>query len=78
MFKSNNHHANFIDAVKGRAKPAAPIEIAIRTDTLCHLQHVATLTRRKLRWAPEKEVFLGDDEANAMLDRPMRAPWKLG
>ena len=32
---------------------------------------------RKLRWNREKEVFLGDDEANALLDRPMRAPWKL-
>jgi len=26
LLKSDNHHANFIDAVKGRAKPAAPID----------------------------------------------------
>jgi hypothetical protein len=33
---------------------------------------------RKLRWDPAKEQFLNDAaEANALLDRPMRAPWKL-
>ena len=77
LFKSTNHGANFIDAVKGRNKPAAPIEIAVRTDTLCNLQLIAAKLRRKLHWNPEKEQFLNDNEANALLDRPMRAPWKL-
>ncbi len=26
LFKSDNHHVNFIDAIKGRTKPAAPID----------------------------------------------------
>ena len=77
LFKSDNHGVNFIDAVKGRNKPAAPIDIAVRTDTLCNLQFIAAKLRRKLRWDPEKEQFLKDDEANALLDRPMRAPWKV-
>ena len=73
LFKSDNHHANFIDAVKGRTKPAAPIDIAVRSDALCHLQQIAIKLRRKLRWDPAGEVFVNDDEANRMLDRPMRA-----
>ena len=77
LFKSANHGANFIDAVKGRNQPAAPIEIAVRTDTLCQLQLIAARLRRKLRWDPVKEQFLNDSEANALPDRPMRAPWKL-
>jgi hypothetical protein len=77
LFKSDNHGANFVDAVKGRKKPAAPIDIAVRTDTLCNLQLIAARLQRKLRWDPEKELFLNDNEANTMLDRPMRAPWKL-
>jgi predicted dehydrogenase len=77
LFKSDNHGVNFIDAVKGRNKPAAPIDIAVRTDTLCNLQLIAAKLRRKLRWDPAKEQFLNDDEANALLDRPMRAPWKI-
>ena len=77
LFKSDNHHANFIDAVKGRTQPAAPIDVAVRSDALCHLQQIAIKLRRKLRWDPAKEAFLGDDEANGLLDRPMRAPWKV-
>jgi len=73
LFKSDNHHANFIDAVKGRTKPAAPIDIAVRSDALCHLQQIAIKLKRKLRWDPAGEVFVNDDEANRMLDRPMRA-----
>ncbi|MGI6418025.1 MAG: hypothetical protein ACOX1P_20425 [Thermoguttaceae bacterium] len=32
---------------------------------------------RKLRWDPEKEHFPDDAEADGMLSRPMRSPWKL-
>jgi len=77
LFRSDNHHANFIDAVKGRTKPAAPIDIAVRTDTLCHLQQIAIKLRRKLRWDAAQEAFVNDEEATRMLDRPMRSPWKL-
>jgi predicted dehydrogenase len=77
LFKSDNHHANFIDAVKGRTRPAAPIDEAVRSDALCHLQQIAIKLRRKLRWDPVRESFAGDDEANRMLDRPMRGPWKI-
>ncbi len=77
LFKSDNHGANFVDAVKGRSQPAAPIDVAVRTDTLCNLQLIAAKLGRKLRWDPDKEQFLSDPEANALLDRPMRAPWRL-
>jgi hypothetical protein len=77
LFKSDNHHVNFIDAVKGKTQPAAPIDIAVRSDTLCHLEQIAIKLRRKVRWDPVKEAFVNDDEANRMLDRPMRAPWKV-
>ena len=77
LFKSDNHHVNFIDAVKGRTKPAAPIEVAVCSDILCNLQQIAIKLKRKLRWDPAREVFINDDAANLMLDRPMRPPWKL-
>jgi myo-inositol 2-dehydrogenase/D-chiro-inositol 1-dehydrogenase len=77
LFKSSDHHANFIDAVKGMTQPAANIEIAFHSDTICNLQQIAILLGRKLQWDPEKEAFVNDDEANKLLDRPMREPWKL-
>jgi predicted dehydrogenase len=77
LFKSDNHHANFIDAVLGRTQPAAPIDIALRSDAMCHLQLAAVTLGRKLKWDPVAMSFVGDDEANRLLDRPMRAPWKI-
>ena len=56
---------------------AAPIDVAVRVDTLCHLQQIAIKLKRKLRWDPGQETFVNDAEANRMLDRPMRAPWQV-
>jgi hypothetical protein len=35
------------------------------------------LTGEKLKWDPDKEIFLNSDQANRLLSRPMRAPWHL-
>ena len=77
LTKSKGHHRNFLDAVKTRGKTICPIEQAVRSDTLCHLNDIVTRLGRKLRWDPEKEEFVNDSEANRMLNRAMRSPWHL-
>lgn len=77
LYRSDNHHGNFVDAIKRGRQPAAPIDNAVRTEALCQLQLIAGTFRRKLRWDPVKEDFINDPAASAMLDRPMRAPWKI-
>ena len=74
---SNHHQQNFLDCVKSRRDPAAPIEVAVRSDTLCHLSDIAMRLGRKLKWDPAQEEFVGDAEANRMRSRPMRSPWRL-
>ena len=49
----------------------------MRSDTVCHLDDIAIRLGRKLRWDPKAERFLNDDQANRMLTRPMRSPWRL-
>ena len=72
-----DHVRNFLDCIKTRRDPVAHVEAGHRTATVCHLGNIAMLLKRKVRWDPVKEEFPGDDEANRMLDRPMREPWKL-
>jgi predicted dehydrogenase len=74
---SNHHQQNFLDCVKTRSRTVAPVEVAVRSDTLCQLSDIATRLGRKLMWDPEKEGFIGDAEANRLLKRPMRSPWRL-
>jgi len=68
---------NFLDCVKSRKPCYAPAEVGHRTITIAHIGHIAIRLGRKLKWDPDKERFVGDDEANKMLSRPMRAPWTL-
>ena len=74
---SPEHVRNFLDCVRSRKDPAATVEIGHRTNTACCLSDIATRLKRKLRWNPAKEQFVGDEEANRMLARDMRPPWHL-
>jgi hypothetical protein len=71
------HLQNWIDCIKSRAEPNAPVEIGHRTVTICHLFNIARELRRKVSWDPQREVIVGDDEAAALLDRPRRIGWGL-
>ncbi len=71
-------HRNFLDCVKSRKDPYFPVDIGHRVSTVCHLANIAIDRGVKLKWDPEKEVFEGDDKANAMCRiRPGRGEWKL-
>ncbi len=77
LMESGDHYLNFLNAVKNRSETICPVETAVHSDTLCQLSNIATRLGRKLRWNPEREQFVDDEEANGMLSRPMREPWNL-
>lgn len=77
LYKSNRHKENLIECIKSRAETVAPVEVAHRSCTVCLLGEIAMRIGRKLKWNPDTEQFIGDDEANKMLWRPMRSPWTL-
>jgi predicted dehydrogenase len=71
------HHRNWLDCVKTRARPVADAEVAHRSTTLSHAANVAMRLGQDLRWDRKAERFVGNDAANQMLSRAMRAPWTL-
>ncbi|MHC4475760.1 MAG: Gfo/Idh/MocA family protein [Planctomycetota bacterium] len=77
LYKSDDHKGNFIDCIRTRAETVAPVEVAHRSISVGLLGEIAMLTGRKLKWDPENERFLNDEQANRMLSRPMRSPWHL-
>ncbi|MGE3822523.1 MAG: Gfo/Idh/MocA family protein [Isosphaeraceae bacterium] len=69
------HVRNFLDAVKSRAEPISDLESAHRVATVCHLANISLRLGRGLRWDPDREEVVQDDEANQRLERPYHAPW---
>ncbi|NIS50141.1 MAG: Gfo/Idh/MocA family oxidoreductase [Phycisphaerae bacterium] len=77
LYESRDHQGNFLDCVKSRKETITPVEIAHRSISVGLLGEIAMLTEQKLKWDPDKEVFLNSDQANRLLSRPMRAPWHI-
>jgi predicted dehydrogenase len=76
LYSSNNHMGNFFECVRTRKAPVADAEIGHRSVSVCHLGSTALRLGRKLQWDPEKELFVGDDEANQnFVKREQRRPW---
>jgi predicted dehydrogenase len=74
-----NHFQNFIDAVRSRKveDQNAPVLAGHLSAALCHLANISYRLRRSLTFDPEKEKFVGDDEANKLLTRNYREPFVI-
>lgn len=75
--KPGNHMANFFECVEDRSQPISDVVTHHRTMTSCHLCNIALMLGRELRWDPEKEQFIGDDQAAALMSRARRKPYVL-
>ena len=75
LYESSDHHGNWLESVRSRKQPIAPIEVGHRSCSTCLLHHVTMKLGRTVKWDPVKERFINDDEANSMLSRPQRWPY---
>lgn len=74
---ATQHVREFVDCVKSRAKPATDSTVTRHGHVACHAAAIAWKLGRKLRFDPATEKFIGDDEANGMLDHPRREKWDV-
>jgi len=77
LYESRSHMGNFIDCVRSRQPTVAPVEVAVLSDTITQLSMIAIITGRKIRWDPVQEKILDDPDAERLLRRAMRSPWRL-
>jgi len=77
LYHSEDQHGNWLDSILSREDTVAPAEVAHRSCSACLVSHIAMKLPGKLNWDPEKEEFLNDDEANAMLSRTQRDPYGI-
>ncbi len=79
LYESNDHMGNFFECVESRKQPISTVDVAHRVITACHLGNVAMHLKRAIRWDPEKEEIVGDDEASHSIyvRREQRKPYSL-
>lgn len=75
LYDSKDQHGNWLECVRSRQQPIAPVEVAHRSCSACLLHHIAMKAKRRLFWDPLRERFRNDDAANALLSRPQRPPY---
>jgi predicted dehydrogenase len=75
LYISADHHANWLDCIRNNKPNITPAEIGHRSTSVCIISHIAMRLGRKLKWDPDREQFINDAEANAMLSRPQREPY---
>lgn len=67
----------FADSVKSRQPFALNEQNGHRSCTLINMAKIAIRVRRPLQYDPKAEKFINDDQANLLIDEPMRAPWTI-
>ncbi len=77
LYTATEHHRNFLDCIRTRQPAAACAEVGHHATTTCNLAEISARLRRSVKWDARTERFVGDDEANRMLQRTMRSPWRL-
>ena len=75
--RSLSHVRDFFDCVKSRRPATANADVAHWAHTTCHAATISMHLQRDVGYDPAKEAFIGDEEANRMRSRAMRAPWVL-
>jgi predicted dehydrogenase len=70
------HQQNFVDAVRGAAKPNADVEVGHKSTRLCHLGNMALRTGKVLTFDAKTETT-DSPEANKLLAREYRKGFEL-
>jgi hypothetical protein len=73
-----DHMRNFFECVKSREQPISDVYTHHRAMTTCHLANIAIRLGRPLKWDPEREQIVGDEDANRWLRREQRKGYEIG
>jgi predicted dehydrogenase len=74
---SPGHIREFLNAIKSRQQTTCNVEYAYQLTKAGLLGNIAYRTGRRIRWDDERERVIRDPEANRMVTRRYRKPWKL-
>ena len=71
------HAKVFLDSVRSRKRPPCDVERGHHATNPGHLMNIAWKAGRKIRWDADNERVIGDRQADALVTKKYREPWKL-
>ena len=74
---SENHTANFIEAMKSREQPISDVWSHNRMLEICHLSNIAMRFGRAMKWDPVARQIIDDEQANTLLSRENRKGYEI-
>ena len=78
LYRSPEQHRNWLDSMRTGQPNISPAELGHRACSTCLVHSIAMhLPDQHLQWDPKAERFIGNDDANARLSRPMRKPYVI-
>jgi predicted dehydrogenase len=69
------HMRNLLDSIATRSRPVADIEQGYISSSCCILANMSMKLGRTLTWDAQRQMVVGDEEANRLLRRSYRKPW---
>jgi hypothetical protein len=75
LYRNHGHSDNFLDCVRTRQPAICNEDVAHHSVNAVLLGGIVKQLKRPLRWDPQAELFINDDEANRMLSFAQRPPW---
>jgi len=75
--KSISHSGNFLECIRTRQLTMCHGESTHRAISVMLLGGIEEILKRPLKWDPEQERFIDDEEANKMPSVVMRPPWRV-
>ncbi|MCC5931917.1 MAG: Gfo/Idh/MocA family oxidoreductase [Cyclobacteriaceae bacterium] len=76
LYHSDNHYQDWFDCIRSGKRPITDVEIGHHSASICNIANIGYWTGRTLKFDPAKEKFIKDKEANKLLGRKMRKPYR--
>ena len=76
-YPADFHVRDFLDCVKSRGQTRANAEVACYAHIACHAANISLFLNRKVQYDPQKNEFIGDEQANRLRSEALREPWRL-
>jgi len=73
--RRGNNKRDLLDCIKSRRLATTSAEVTHRAMSTVQIANICMWLKRDLKWDPDKEEFINDDEANRLRSRAQREPW---